>query len=207
MRYLKFSNYNAGSFLCSIHKKSHLYRHRRKRKNSDTLEYLKIALLNCRKYRLEKQLEVMAPKIKATCESGFTFYYSVKNSTQADEIDEKHEQFISDNQNVKKESNNVSDESNLENQDWDPLEPFKTLGESAKNISSTPGDLDDSDVVQAYQLLQELMVSANAADSIISKNKITNDPTSTICTDTLLMLKLASTTLNPQHMLDQRIVL
>jgi len=189
--------------------------HRRKRKNSDTSEYLKIALLNCRKYRLEKQLEVMAPKIKATCESGFTFYYSVKNSASHDsdnEFEEKREQFISDHhQNVKsKESNlNVSETSIVDaNQDhWDPLEPFKTLGESAKNISSNPGaDLDDSDVVQAYQLLQELMVSANAADSM--KNKITNDSTSTICSDTLLMLKLASTTLNPpQHMLGQRIVL
>merc|ERR1711963_482234 len=142
-----------------------LHRHRRKRKNSDTLEYLKIALLNCRKYRLEKQLEVMAPKIKATCESGFTFYYSVKNSAQsqqsqeADDIEEKPEQLISD-KNVKDSSNSVSEE----NQDWDPLDPFKALhsqGESSKNISSG-GDMDDSDVVQAYQLLQELMVSANA---------------------------------------------
>jgi len=183
--------------------------HRRKRKNSDTSEYLKIALLNCRKYRLEKQLEVMAPKIKATCESGFTFYYSVKNSAcneSDNEFEEKHEQFISDHQNVNKKESNLNVSESNENQDWDPLEPFKTLGESAKNISSHPGaDLDDSDVVQAYQLLQELMVSANAADSM--KNKITNDSTSTICSDTLLMLKLASSTLNPQHMLDQRIVL
>merc|ERR1712212_466583 len=190
--------------------------HRRKRKNSDTSEYLKIALLNCRKYRLEKQLEVMAPKIKATCESGFTFYYSVKNSENSQCADpiEIHEEkpaeihYVSDTlENVKKEKS--ESETNLENQDhWDPLEPFKTLGECHKDTSS-PSDteLDDSDVVQAYQLLQELMVSANAAESIISKNKITNDSTSTICTDTLLMLKLASTTLNPQHMLDQRIVL
>merc|ERR1712212_1482382 len=139
--------------------------HRRKRKNSGTSEYLKIALLNCRKYRLEKQLEVMAPKIKATCESGFTFYCSVKSSSARGisdiEFEEKHEQFINSDphQNVKsKESNlNVSETSIVDaNQDhWDPLEPFKTLGESAKNISSNPGaDLDDSDVVQAYQLLQ-----------------------------------------------------
>jgi len=185
---------------------------KKRRRNSDHLEYLKIALLNCRKFRLEQQLEVMAPKIKATCESGFTFYYSVKNSE--DQSDDLIEDMLvtnsSDQQNFEQNlsvSENSS-EAEMTQAEWDPLEPFKALDsftESAKNISN---DSDDSDVVQAYQLLQELMVSANAAESIISKNKITNDSTSsTICTDTLLMLKLASNSLHPKHMLDQRLVL
>merc|ERR1712077_165957 len=109
--------------------------------------------------------------------------------------------------NIEVSETNQQQQQQQQDNHWDPLEPFKALDsftESAKNISN---ESDDSDVVQAYQLLQELMVSANAAESIITKNKITNDSTSTICTDTLLMLKLASTTLNPQHMLDQRIVL
>ena len=180
---------------------------KRRRRNSDHLEYLKIALLNCRKFRLEQQLEVMAPKIKATCESGFTFYYSVKNSE--DQSDDLIEDMLvtnnSDQQNLSVSEN--SSEPEMTQAEWDPLEPFKALDsftESAKNISN---DSDDSDVVQAYQLLQELMVSANAAESIISKNKITNDSTSsTICTDTLLMLKLASNSLHPKHMLDQLIL-
>ena len=186
---------------------------KRRRRNSDHLEYLKIALLNCRKFRLEQQLEVMAPKIKATCESGFTFYYSVKNSE--DQSDDLIEDMLvtnsSDQQQNFEQNQSVSENSSepeLTQAEWDPLEPFKALDsftESAKNISN---DSDDSDVVQAYQLLQELMVSANAAESIISKNKITNDSTSsTICTDTLLMLKLASNSLHPKHMLDQRLVL
>merc|ERR1712228_214092 len=186
---------------------------RRKRKNSDTSEYLKIALLNCRKFRLEQQLEVMAPKIKATCESGFTFYYSVKNSE--DRSDDLIEDMLvtnsSDQQQNFEQNQSVSENSSepeMTQAEWDPLEPFKALDsftESAKNISN---DSDDSDVVQAYQLLQELMVSANAAESIISKNKVTNDSTSsTIWTDTLLMLKLASNSLHPKHMLDQRLVL
>ena len=181
---------------------------KRRRKNSDHLEYLKIALLNCRKFRLEQQLEVMAPKIKATCESGFTFYYSVKNSE--DQSDDLIEDMLvtnsSDQQQNFEQNQSVSE--NSSEPEWDPLEPFKALDsftESAKNISN---DSDDSDVIQAYQLLQELMVSANAAESIISKNKVTNDSTSsTICTDTLLMLKLASNSLHPKHMLDQRLVL
>jgi hypothetical protein len=186
---------------------------KRRRRNSDHLEYLKIALLNCRKFRLEQQLEVMAPKIKATCESGFTFYYSVKNSEdQSDDLIEDmlvtnssdQQIFFEQNQSVSENSS----EPEMTQAEWDPLEPFKALDsftESAINISN---DSDDSDVVQAYQLLQELMVSANAAESIISKNKITNDSTSsTICTDTLLMLKLASNSLHPKHMLDQRLVL
>ena len=184
---------------------------KRRRRNSDHLEYLKIALLNCRKFRLEQQLEVMAPKIKATCESGFTFYYSVKNSE--DQSDDLIEDMLvtnsSDQQNFE-QNQSVSENSSepeMTQAEWDPLEPFKALDsftESAKNISN---DSDDSDVVQAYQLLQELMVSANAAESIISKNKITNDSTSsTICTDTLLMLKLASNSLHPKHMLDQLIL-
>ena len=186
---------------------------KRRRRNSDHLEYLKIALLNCRKFRLEQQLEVMAPKIKATCESGFTFYYSVKNSE--DQSDDLIEDMLvtnsSDQQQNFEQNLSVSEnssEAEMTQAEWDPLEPFKALDsftESAKNISN---DSDDSDVVQAYQLLQELMVSANAAESIISKNKITNDSTSsTICTDTLLMLKLASNSLHPKHMLDQRLVL
>ena len=186
---------------------------KRRRRNSDQMEYLKIALLNCRKFRLEQQLEVMAPKIKATCESGFTFYYSVKNSE--DQSDDLIEDMLvtnsSDQQNFFEQNQSVSENSSepeMTQAEWDPLEPFKALDsftESAKNISN---DSDDSDVVQAYQLLQELMVSANAAESIISKNKITNDSTSsTICTDTLLMLKLASNSLHPKHMLDQRLVL
>jgi len=186
---------------------------KRRRKNSDHLEYLKIALLNCRKFRLEQQLEVMAPKIKATCESGFTFYYSVKNSE--DQSDDLIEDMLvtnsSDQQQNFEQNQSVSENSSepeMTQDEWDPLEPFKALNsftESAKNISN---DSDDSDVVQAYQLLQELMVSANAAESIISKNKVTNDSTSsTICTDTLLMLKLASNSLHPKHMLDQRLVL
>ena len=186
---------------------------KRRRRNSDQMEYLKIALLNCRKFRLEQQLEVMAPKIKATCESGFTFYYSVKNSE--DQSDDLIEDMLvtnsSDQQQNFEQNQSVSENSSepeLTQAEWDPLEPFKALDsftESAKNISN---DSDDSDVVQAYQLLQELMVSANAAESIISKNKITNDSTSsTICTDTLLMLKLASNSLHPKHMLDQRLVL
>lgn len=194
---------------------SRIQNRKRRRKNSDNLEYLKIALLNCRKFRLEQQLEVMAPKIKATCESGFTFYYSVKNSE--DQSDDLIEDMLvtgnsSDNQQNFEQNQSVSEnscEAEMQTQaEWDPLEPFKALDsftESAKNISN---DSDDTDVVQAYQLLQELMVSANAAESIISKNKITNDSTSsTICTDTLLMLKLASNTLHPKHMLDQRLVL
>ena len=185
---------------------------KRRRRNSDHLEYLKIALLNCRKFRLEQQLEVMAPKIKATCESGFTFYYSVKNSEdQSDDLIEDmlvtnssdQQKFFEQNQSVSENSS----EPEMTQAEWDPLEPFKALDsftESAINISN---DSDDSDVVQAYQLLQELMVSANAAESIISKNKITNDSTSsTICTDTLLMLKLASNSLHPKHMLDQLIL-
>ena len=186
---------------------------KRRRRNSDHLEYLKIALLNCRKFRLEQQLEVMAPKIKATCESGFTFYYSVKNSE--DQSDDLIEDMLvtnsSDQQQNFEQNLSVSEnssEAEMTQAEWDPLEPFKALDsftESAKNVSN---DSDDSDVVQAYQLLQELMVSANAAESIISKNKITNDSTSsTICTDTLLMLKLASNSLHPKHMLDQRLVL
>jgi len=186
---------------------------KRRRRNSDHLEYLKIALLNCRKFRLEQQLEVMAPKIKATCESGFTFYYSVKNSE--DQSDDLIEDMLvtnsSDQQQNFEQNLSVSEnssEAEMTQAEWDPLEPFKALDsftESAKNISN---DSDDSDVVQAYQLLQELMVSANAAESIISKNKMTNDSTSsTICTDTLLMLKLASNSLHPKHMLDQRLVL
>jgi len=186
---------------------------KRRRRNSDHLEYLKIALLNCRKFRLEQQLEVMAPKIKATCESGFTFYYSVKNSE--DRSDDLIEDMLvtnsSDQQQNFEQNQSVSENSSepeMTQAEWDPLEPFKALDsftESAKNISN---DSDDSDVVQAYQLLQELMVSANAAESIISKNKVTNDSTSsTICTDTLLMLKLASNSLHPKHMLDQRLVL
>jgi len=186
---------------------------KKRRRNSDHLEYLKIALLNCRKFRLEQQLEVMAPKIKATCESGFTFYYSVKNSE--DQSDDLIEDMLvtnsSDQQQNFEQNLSVSEnssEAEMTQAEWDPLEPFKALDsftESAKNISN---DSDDSDVVQAYQLLQELMVSANAAESIISKNKITNDSTSsTICTDTLLMLKLASNSLHPKHMLDQRLVL
>jgi len=186
---------------------------KRRRRNSDHLEYLKIALLNCRKFRLEQQLEVMAPKIKATCESGFTFYYSVKNSE--DQSDDLIEDMLvtnsSDQQQNFEQNQSVSENSSepeMTQAEWDPLEPFKALDsftESAKNISN---DSDDSDVVQAYQLLQELMVSANAAESIISKNKVTNDSTSsTICTDTLLMLKLASNSLHPKHMLDQRLVL
>ena len=182
---------------------------KRRRRNSDHLEYLKIALLNCRKFRLEQQLEVMAPKIKATCESGFTFYYSVKNSE--DQSDDLIEDMLvtnsSDQQQNFEQNQSVSENSSEPQAEWDPLEPFKALDsftESAKNISN---DSDDSDVVQAYQLLQELMVSANAAESIISKNKITNDSTSsTICTDTLLMLKLASNSLHPKHMLDQLIL-
>jgi len=181
---------------------------KRRRRNSDHLEYLKIALLNCRKFRLEQQLEVMAPKIKATCESGFTFYYSVKNSE--DQSDDLIEDMLvtnsSDQQQNFEQNLSVSEnssEAEMTQAEWDPLEPFKALDsftESAKNISN---DSDDSDVVQAYQLLQELMVSANAAESIISKNKMTNDSTSsTICTDTLLMLKLASNSLHPKHMLD-----
>ena len=187
---------------------------KRRRRNSDHLEYLKIALLNCRKFRLEQQLEVMAPKIKATCESGFTFYYSVKNSEdQSDDLIEDMLVTNSSDQQQNFEQNlsvseNSSEAEMMTQAEWDPLEPFKALDsftESAKNISN---DSDDSDVVQAYQLLQELMVSANAAESIISKNKITNDSTSsTICTDTLLMLKLASNSLHPKHMLDQRLVL
>ena len=187
---------------------SRIQNRKRRRKNSDNLEYLKIALLNCRKFRLEQQLEVMAPKIKATCESGFTFYYSVKNSE--DQSDDLIEDMLvtnsSDQQQNFEQNQSVSE--NSSEAEWDPLEPFKALDsftESAKNISN---ESDDTDVVQAYQLLQELMVSANAAESIISKNKITNDSTSsTICTDTLLMLKLASNTLHPKHMLDQRLVL
>ena len=185
---------------------------KRRRRNSDHLEYLKIALLNCRKFRLEQQLEVMAPKIKATCESGFTFYYSVKNSE--DQSDDLIEDMLvtnsSDQQQNFEQNQSVSENSSepeMTQAEWDPLEPFKALDsftESAINISN---DSDDSDVVQAYQLLQELMVSANAAESIISKNKITNDSTSsTICTDTLLMLKLASNSLHPKHMLDQLIL-
>ena len=185
---------------------------KRRRRNSDQMEYLKIALLNCRKFRLEQQLEVMAPKIKATCESGFTFYYSVKNSE--DQSDDLIEDMLvnnsSDQQQNFEQNQSVSENSSepeMTQAEWDPLEPFKALDsftESAKNISN---DSDDSDVVQAYQLLQELMVSANAAESIISKNKITNDSTSsTICTDTLLMLKLASNSLHPKHMLDQLIL-
>ena len=181
---------------------------KRRRRNSDNLEYLKIALLNCRKFRLEQQLEVMAPKIKATCESGFTFYYSVKNSeNQSDDLIEDMLVTNSSDQQNQSVSENSS-EPEMTQAEWDPLEPFKALNsftESAKNISN---DSNDSDVVQAYQLLQELMVSANAAESIISKNKVTNDSTSsTICTDTLLMLKLASNSLHPKHMLDQRLVL
>ena len=181
---------------------------KRRRRNSDHLEYLKIALLNCRKFRLEQQLEVMAPKIKATCESGFTFYYSVKNSeNQSDDLIEDMLVTNSSDQQNQSVSENSS-EPEMTQAEWDPLEPFKALDsftESAKNISN---DSNDSDVVQAYQLLQELMVSANAAESIISKNKVTNDSTSsTICTDTLLMLKLASNSLHPKHMLDQRLVL
>lgn len=181
---------------------------KRRRRNSDNLEYLKIALLNCRKFRLEQQLEVMAPKIKATCESGFTFYYSVKNSeNQSDDLIEDMLVTNSSDQQNQSVSENSS-EAEMTQAEWDPLEPFKALDsftESAKNISN---DSNDSDVVQAYQLLQELMVSANAAESIISKNKVTNDSTSsTICTDTLLMLKLASNSLHPKHMLDQRLVL
>lgn len=181
---------------------------KRRRRNSDNLEYLKIALLNCRKFRLEQQLEVMAPKIKATCESGFTFYYSVKNSeNQSDDLIEDMLVTNSSDQQNQSVSENSS-EAEMTQAEWDPLEPFKGLDsftESAKNISN---DSNDSDVVQAYQLLQELMVSANAAESIISKNKVTNDSTSsTICTDTLLMLKLASNSLHPKHMLDQRLVL
>ena len=185
---------------------------KRRRRNSDHLEYLKIALLNCRKFRLEQQLEVMAPKIKATCESGFTFYYSVKNSE--DQSDDLIEDMLVTNSSDQKQNfeqnlsvSENSSEPEMTQAEWDPLEPFKALDsftESAKNISN---DSDDSDVVQAYQLLQELMVSANAAESIISKNKITNDSTSsTICTDTLLMLKLASNSLHPKHMLDQLIL-
>ena len=181
---------------------------KRRRRNSDHLEYLKIALLNCRKFRLEQQLEVMAPKIKATCESGFTFYYSVKNSE--DQSDDLIEDMLVTNSSDQQQNQSVSENSSepeMIQAEWDPLEPFKALDsftESAKNISN---DSDDSDVVQAYQLLQELMVSANAAESIISKNKVTNDSTSsTICTDTLLMLKLASNSLHPKHMLDQLIL-
>merc|ERR1719483_1177423 len=150
----------------------------------------------------------MAPKIKATCESGFT-YYSVKNSEE-DQSDDLIEDMLvtnsSDQQQNFEQNLSVSENSSeleMTQAEWDPLEPFKALDsftESAKNISN---DSDDSDVVQAYQLLQELMVSANAAESIISKNKMTNDSTSsTICTDTLLMLKLASNSLHPKHMLD-----
>ena len=181
---------------------------KRRRRNSDQMEYLKIALLNCRKFRLEQQLEVMAPKIKATCESGFTFYYSVKNSE--DQSDDLIEDMLVTNSSDQQQNQSVSENSSepeMIQAEWDPLEPFKALDsftESAKNISN---DSDDSDVVQAYQLLQELMVSANAAESIISKNKVTNDSTSsTICTDTLLMLKLASNSLHPKHMLDQLIL-
>jgi len=189
---------------------------KRKRKNCDNLEYLKIALLNCRKLRLEQQLEVIAPKIKATCESGFTFYYSVKNSDEQSPniIQEKPKPpvFTSNTnigQNHEDYSQSVSENSSNEDQEpWDPLEPFKALDsftESAKNITT---ESDDSDIVQAYQLLQELMVSATAAESLLSQNKITNDSTSTICSETLLMLKLASTSLHPpEQMFDQRLVL
>merc|ERR1711881_534987 len=105
---------------------------KRKRKNSDRLEYLKIALLNCRKFRLEQQLEVMAPKIKATCESGFTFYYSVKNSEQSQPEDTTEEKPAQCDQ--CEEYTNVSEIA--ESQEWDLLEPFKKLDsftESAKN--------------------------------------------------------------------------
>ena len=188
---------------------------RRKRKNSDTSEYLKIALLNCRKLRLEQQLEVMAPKIKATCDSGFTFYYSVKNSTTTAAKSEeeffdadKFDDLMTTNSDKNENKNNIEvSETNQQQQDnhWDPLEPFKALDsftESAKNISN---ESDDSEVVQAYQLLQELMVSANNAESILSKNNSSND-TSTICTDTLLMLKLASASLHPKQMFEERYV-
>merc|ERR1719418_363438 len=126
---------------------------KRRRRNSDHLEYLKIALLNCRKFRLEQQLEVMAPKIKATCESGFTFYYSVKNSE--DRSDDLIEDMLvtnsSDQQNFEQNESvsENSSEAEMTQAEWDPLEPFKALDsftESAKNISN---DSDDSDVVQA----------------------------------------------------------
>ena len=53
---------------------------RRRRKRIDSAEYLKFALINCRKNRLQKErLErLQNPKIKATGENGFTFFYTGK---------------------------------------------------------------------------------------------------------------------------------
>jgi len=56
---------------------------RRRRGTLDSLQYLKMALINCRqnRMRLQKQKETSGPKkIKATSQSGFTFYYSVTDS-------------------------------------------------------------------------------------------------------------------------------
>jgi hypothetical protein len=63
----------------------------KRKKKLDSLELLKVALYNCRVARLEKEAilrEIEEPKIKATSSSGFTFYYSVKNSNTSDADDE-----------------------------------------------------------------------------------------------------------------------
>ena len=59
-------------------------RHRRRCKKYDTLEYLKFALINCRKIRMNKeQLERLSlPRIKATGQNGFTFYYTVTDTVE-----------------------------------------------------------------------------------------------------------------------------
>ncbi len=71
---------------------------RRRRKRFDNLEYLKFALINCRKTRLnaeaEERLEV--PKVKATSANGFTFYYSVSESRHQSEEEDSSDESDSD---------------------------------------------------------------------------------------------------------------
>lgn len=74
---------------------------RRRRKRLDPHEYLKYALINCRKIRMEEESSHLNPatKVKATSQNGFTFYYSVADTDvdeSEDSSDEEEEDQVND---------------------------------------------------------------------------------------------------------------
>lgn len=67
---------------------------RRRRKRLDPHEYLKYALINCRKIRMEEESSYLnqSTKVKATSQNGFTFYYSVADTDHDESEDSSDEE-------------------------------------------------------------------------------------------------------------------
>ena len=105
---------------------------RRRRKRFDSQEFLKYALINARKNRMRQENVEKSPKIKATSQNGFTFYYSVTDQCDEEDSSDEEEDFdeVFDHQN--NNNNEVEQDSNLVSFD----DFFSALNEDNDSLTS-----------------------------------------------------------------------